>query len=61
MATGKGKKRTKNQPVFYDELKTRHNIIITPSSWLKLQISAKKQEVSVSEFIEQWAQKLDGD
>ncbi len=61
MTTGKGNKRVRNQPVFYDELKTRHNIIITPSSWLKLQKYAKKHGVSVSEFIEQWVKSLDGD
>lgn len=61
MTTGKGKKRLKNQPVFYDELKTLHSITLTPSSWLKLRKLAKSQGLSVSELIEQWARKLDGD
>ena len=54
MSTGKGKKRVKNQPVLYNELKKVHGISLTDYSWDKLRTMAKKKGLSVSEFVEQW-------
>ncbi len=61
MSMPKGKKKMRNQPVLHDEVKTRHNITVTPSAWLKLNNEAKKQCTSVSELIETWARIFDGD
>jgi hypothetical protein len=33
---GKGIKRIKNQPVFYEELKKRRNIMVTNTAWQNL-------------------------
>jgi hypothetical protein len=54
MSTGKGKKRLRGIPVLHDEKKTRHNMLITPSSWNKLQRVAKNNGLSISEYVEQW-------
>ncbi|MBO3458726.1 hypothetical protein G7B40_016210 [Aetokthonos hydrillicola Thurmond2011] len=54
MSTGKGKKRIKNQPVLYNELKKIHGISLTDSSWNKLKNISKEKGLSVSEFVEQW-------
>ncbi len=51
----KGKKAVKNVPLFYEEVKTAHHIIVTPTAWLTLQTRAKEQGISVSELIERWA------
>ena len=51
---GKGKKRLRDIPVLHDEKKTRHNLLITPSSWKKLQRIAQKNGLSLSEYVEQW-------
>ncbi|WP_017739940.1 hypothetical protein [Scytonema hofmannii] len=40
MQLGKGKKRVKNQPVFYDEKKEKHMVGLTPTAWRKLQAIA---------------------
>ena len=37
MQLGLGKKRVKNQPIFYDEMKERHMVGLTPTAWKKLQ------------------------
>ena len=37
MQPGIGKKRVKNQPVFYDEKKENHMVVLTPTVWKKLQ------------------------
>ncbi|NJM72069.1 MAG: hypothetical protein HC862_18835 [Scytonema sp. RU_4_4] len=60
MATGKGQKRVRNMPVFYDELKKVHQLMFTPTAWQKLQDMAKQQDTSVSELIEAWARTFDG-
>ncbi|WP_248277380.1 hypothetical protein [Brasilonema octagenarum] len=54
MSTGKGKKRLRDIPVLHDEKKTRHSLLITPSSWKKLQRIAQKNGLSLSEYVEQW-------
>ncbi|GET35390.1 hypothetical protein [Microseira wollei] len=62
MSTGKGKKRLRGIPVLYDEKKTRHTLLITPSSWGKLQRVARNNGLSLSEYVEQWIISLsDGD
>ncbi|WP_414583068.1 hypothetical protein [Scytonema sp. PCC 10023] len=55
MSTRKGKKAVKNVPLFHDEVKTRHHILLTPTAWQRLQQRAKEQEISVSELVERWA------
>ncbi|BAZ26902.1 hypothetical protein NIES4073_78160 [Kalymmatonema gypsitolerans NIES-4073] len=57
MSTGKGIKRTKNNPVFYAELKKGHEIFLTDSSWQKVKQSAKEKAISASEYIEQLIRK----
>ena len=54
MSTGKGKKRLRGIPVLHDEKKTKHTLLITPSSWNKLQRVAKNNRLSISEYVEQW-------
>ncbi|MEH2315661.1 hypothetical protein [Nostoc sp.] len=57
-STGKGVKRTKNQPVFYEELKKRRNIMLTNTAWEKLVKTSNSLEISVSELIERVARNL---
>ena len=57
----KGKKRLRNQPVFHGEVKSSHNVMLTPSSWKKIRAIAVLNEISVSELIEQWIQSIDGE
>lgn len=52
MQPNKGKKRIKNQPVFYNEMKERHMIVVTPTVWKKLQALAIDADLSVSEYLE---------
>jgi hypothetical protein len=50
-STGKGIKRTKNQPVFYEELKKHRNIMVTNTAWENLIKASNSLEISVSELI----------
>ncbi len=59
MSTGKGKKRTKNTPVFYNEIKKQRGINLTDTAWEILARQAKIEEISVSELIERYARNLD--
>ncbi|GAX36170.1 hypothetical protein [Nodularia sp. NIES-3585] len=59
MSTGKGQKRVKNIPVLYDEMKKRRGINLTDTAWEILARQAKIEKISVSEFIERYARKLD--
>ncbi len=61
MSTGKGKKRLLGIPILYSEKKTRHNLLITPSSWQKLQRFAQNNGLSLSEYVEQWIRSLADD
>ncbi|MBO3462290.1 hypothetical protein G7B40_003535 [Aetokthonos hydrillicola Thurmond2011] len=54
MSTGKGKKRLRNQPALYSEIKEHHKIYLTPTSWNKIKELSKERGLSVSEYIEQW-------
>ena len=47
-------KRTKNIPVFYDEIKKGHEIFFTDTTWNELKARAKDKKLSVSEYIERW-------
>ena len=59
MKTKKGKKRVKNEPVHYEELKEKHTIHVTPKTWGKVKEFAKKEGVSVSIYIEELIRKQD--
>ena len=58
MSTGKGQKRVKNTPVFYDEMKKRRGINLTDTAWGILARQAKIENISVSELIERYARRL---
>ncbi|WP_374885241.1 hypothetical protein [Microseira sp. BLCC-F43] len=58
MSTGKGKKRIKNSPVLYNELKKRRCVLITDTAWQMLTKQSQLQGVSISELIETYARKL---
>lgn len=51
-STGKCIKRTKNQLVFYEELKKRQNIMLTNSAYENLVKASNSLEISFSELIE---------
>ena len=53
MTTKKGKKRMKNIPVHYEQLKEKHTIHLTPIAWNKVKDLAKQKGVSVSVHIEE--------
>ncbi|MBR8835949.1 MAG: hypothetical protein DSM106950_18495 [Stigonema ocellatum SAG 48.90 = DSM 106950] len=61
MQLNKGKKRIKNQPVFYDEMKERHMVVVTPTAWKKLQALAIDADLSVSEYLERMIRGIDSD
>ncbi|HLO88566.1 MAG TPA: hypothetical protein VK203_26650 [Nostocaceae cyanobacterium] len=58
MSTRKGKKRIKNTPVLYDEIKKQRGINLTDTAWEILARTAKIQQISVSELIERYARSL---
>jgi hypothetical protein len=58
MSTGKGKKRIKNTPVLYDEIKKQRGINLTDTAWEILARIAKTEQISVSELIERYARNL---
>lgn len=60
MSSGKGKKRVRNVPVLYDEVKKRHGILLTDTAWTLLSNEAQKKNISISEFIESWARSFQG-
>jgi hypothetical protein len=55
---GKGQKRLKNVPVFYDEVKRTHGIKLTDSTWSTLRNVATEQGISISELVERWGRTL---
>lgn len=57
MSTGKGKKRVKNQPVLYEEVKKRKIVYLTESTWLGAREKAFTNALSASEYIEQLIRK----
>jgi len=60
MSTEKGIKRTKNQPVFYNEMKKDRVISLTDTVWNKLTEIAAKEGISRSEVIERMTRNIDG-
>jgi len=58
MSTRKGKKGLKNIPVLHDEVKERHQIVVTPTAWDAMKKEASVRNISVSELIEQFARHL---
>jgi hypothetical protein len=61
MQPEKGKKRIKNQPVLYDELKQRKTFSLTPSAWKKLQALSIYSGLSASEYLERLIREIDND
>ncbi|GJD15210.1 hypothetical protein RIVM261_001660 [Rivularia sp. IAM M-261] len=47
-------KRTRNIPVFYDQVKKGHEIMLTDTAWNDLKTRAKDKKLSVSEYVERW-------
>lgn len=47
-------KRVRNIPVFYDEVKKGHEILLTDTVWNELKTRAKDKKLSVSEYVERW-------
>lgn len=58
MSMGKGQKRLKNVPVFYDEIKQTHGIKLTDTTWSTLRSVATEQGISISELVERWGRTL---
>jgi len=59
MSIGKGTKKTKNQPVFYTELKKERAVSLTDTAWNKLAEIAAKEGISRSEVIERMVRNID--
>jgi hypothetical protein len=57
----KGKKRIKNEPVFYDELKEQKTFTLTPTAWKKLQALSIDVGLSASEYLERLIRHIDVD
>ncbi|MBE9212368.1 hypothetical protein IQ247_06535 [Plectonema cf. radiosum LEGE 06105] len=53
MTTGKGKKRVKNTPVFYEQPKKRRGVWLTDYAWQGIQEKAALSKTSASEYLEQ--------
>jgi macrodomain Ter protein organizer (MatP/YcbG family) len=60
MSTRKGIKGQKNIPIFHEEVKQKHTIVLTPTAWDKLKLLSKNKGLSISEFIEQMARDTPG-
>ncbi|MGJ5675924.1 MAG: hypothetical protein ACR9NN_20290 [Nostochopsis sp.] len=52
------KKRLKNVPVLHDEVKQRHQIVVTPTAWENMKIEANNRGISVSELIEEFGRRI---
>ena len=52
------KKRLKNVPVLHDEVKERHQIVVTPTAWENMKQEAEKRKISISELIEEFGRKI---
>lgn len=46
------KKRLKNVPVLHNEVKQRHQIVVTPTAWEAMKKEADRRGTSISELIE---------
>lgn len=58
MTTKKGQKRIKNIPVLHDEVKERHQIVVTPTAWENMKLEASRRGISVSELIEEFGRTI---
>lgn len=58
MSTKKGQKRVKNKPVLHDEVKERHQILVTPTTWDNMRREAVRRNISISELIEEFGRHL---
>jgi len=58
MLTKKGQKRIKNIPVLHDEVKERHQIVVTPTAWKSMKNEAARRGISVSELIEEFGRHI---
>ncbi len=45
-------------PQLHEELKSKHTVWFTPTSWEKLQIKAIRENISVSEILEKMVTEL---
>jgi hypothetical protein len=50
-----GTARRRGEPILYDEVKVKWNLMITPTAKQLISEAAKLQNFSPSEFIERWA------
>lgn len=55
------KKQSTNILVLNDKIKIEKPVVLTSSAWNKIQANALQQDISTSELIEQWAQKLEAE
>jgi hypothetical protein len=58
MTTKKGQKRLKNIPILHDEVKQRHQIVVTPTAWENMKCEADLRGISISELIEEFGRRL---
>jgi deoxyhypusine synthase len=54
----KGKKRLKNIPILHDEVKQRHQIVVTPTAWGNMKCEADLKGISISELIEEFGRRI---
>ena len=59
MSIQKGKKAVRGVPQLHEELKCKHTIWLTPTSWDKLQRKAIICGISISELLEKIATELE--
>jgi deoxyhypusine synthase len=58
MTIKKGQKRLKNIPILHDEVKERHQIVVTPTAWESMRQEAQKRGISISELIEEFGRRI---
>lgn len=58
MTTKKGQKRLKNIPILHDEVKGRHQIVVTPTAWGNMKEEASRRGISISELIEEFGKNI---
>ncbi|MFH7028626.1 MAG: hypothetical protein ACHBN1_25335 [Heteroscytonema crispum UTEX LB 1556] len=55
MSTIKGIKGQRDLPIFHEQVKKPHTVLLTPLAWDKLRAMADEKDISISELIENWA------
>jgi hypothetical protein len=58
MISEKGKKRLKNIPILHNEVKQRHQIVVTPTAWENMKCEANLRGISISELIEEFGRRI---